>query len=188
MRISDWSSDVCSSDLYEETAAKVERGLAYVSKIRPNAELNKVANAVLDFGSPGIGVISLREQELSAIAQARRQLQVSREAAQRLNAATELVVGEANKGVLDSAAGAKQTSAGGKLILIAVAGVSLAAAFLLGWLYIGRRVGLPLTALTGVMARLANRDWQTDVTDRSRTRNSCGSGKRVSGRVIQGGR
>src|SRR3546814_6201682 len=74
----------------------------------------------------------------------------------------------ANKGVLDSAAGAKQTSAGGKLILIAVAGVSLAAAFLLGWLYIGRRVGLPLTALTGVMARLANRDWQTDVPDRSR--------------------
>src|SRR3546814_14765139 len=52
------------SSQYEETAAKVERGLAYVSKIRPNAELNKVANAVLDFGSPGIGVISLREQEL----------------------------------------------------------------------------------------------------------------------------
>ncbi|MFC3677517.1 methyl-accepting chemotaxis protein [Ferrovibrio xuzhouensis] len=156
------------SSQYEEAAAKVERGLAYVSKIRPNTELNKVANAVLDFGSPGIGVISLREQELSAIAQARQQLQVSRAAAQRLNAATELVVGEANKGVLDSAAGAKQTSAGGKLILIAVAGVSLAAAFLLGWLYIGRRVGLPLTALTGVMARLANREWQTDVPDRSR--------------------
>src|SRR3546814_11606183 len=74
----------------------------------------------------------------------------------------------ANKGVLESAAGTKQTSAGGKLILIAVAGVSLAAAFLLGWLYIGRRVGLPLIALTGGMARLANREWQTDVTDRSR--------------------
>jgi methyl-accepting chemotaxis protein len=156
------------SSQYEESAAEVERGLAYVQKIKPNPELAKVANAVLDFGSPGIGVISLREQELSAIAQAQRQLQVSREAAQRLNAATELVVGDANKGMLDSATEAKQTSAGGRVILLAVAGISVAAAFLLGWLYIGRRVGEPLTVLTGVMGRLANREWTTDVPDRNR--------------------
>ncbi|WP_341702758.1 methyl-accepting chemotaxis protein, partial [Ferrovibrio sp.] len=95
-------------------------------------------------------------------------LQVSRDAAQRLSAATELVVGDANKGVLESAADAKRTSDGGKLFLVVVAAASLLAAFLVGWLYIGRRVGSPLTVLTAVMARLANREWQTDVPDRGR--------------------
>jgi len=156
------------SSSYEESAGKVERGLAYIEKIKPNKDLHKTANAVLDFGSPGTGVISLREQELSAIEQAQRMLEVSRGAAQRLSAATELVVGDANSGVLNAANDAKSTSMGGKTIMFAVAAASLVAAFLVGWLYIGRRVGSPLTVLTGVMGRLANREWQTDVPDRNR--------------------
>ena len=153
---------------YELSAGKVERGVEAINKIKPDTELNKVATAVLDFGSPGIGLISLREQEISAMDQARRMLQVSREAAQRLGAATELAVGAANQGMTDATAGAKQTSEGGKLILTLVAIASLVAAFLVGWLYIGRRVASPLTALTGAMGRLANREWDTEVPDRSR--------------------
>src|SRR5690606_25081551 len=42
------------------------------------------------------------------------------------------------------------------------------AAALVGWLYIGRRVADPLTQLTGAMARLANREWETEVPDRER--------------------
>lgn len=55
---------------YELSAGKVERGVEAIDKIKPDTELNKVAIAVLDFGSPGIGLISLREQEISAMDQA----------------------------------------------------------------------------------------------------------------------
>src|SRR5690606_22045900 len=48
---------------YELSASKVERGLTSLEKILPNKDVQKAAVAVLDFGSPGIGVISLREQE-----------------------------------------------------------------------------------------------------------------------------
>lgn len=153
---------------YELSAGKVERGLEFIEKIKPNKDLSKAAVAVLDFGSPGIGVISLREQELSAIEQGRRALQFSRDAAKRLGAAAEKVVAEANQGVVSAASEAKQTSTGGKTILVAVAASSLLAAFLVGWLYIGRRIADPLTLLTAAMGRLANREWQTEVPDRSR--------------------
>lgn len=153
---------------YELSAGKVERGLAYIEKIKPNKELNKAAIAVLDFGSPGIGVISLREQELSAIGQARRALQSSRDAAKRLGAAAEQVVAAANQGVVGAADEAKQTSTGGKTILVSVAIASLVAAFFVGWFYVGRRIADPLATLTGAMGRLANREWQTEVPERSR--------------------
>jgi phosphoglycerate-specific signal transduction histidine kinase len=153
---------------YELSAGKVERGLEFIEKVKSNKDLAKAAVAVLDFGSPGIGVISLREQELSALEQGRRALQASREAAQRLGAAAEKVVAEANQGVVGAATEAKQTSTGGKTILVAVAVASLLAAFLVGWLYIGRRIADPLTFLTAAMGRLANREWQTEVPDRNR--------------------
>ena len=57
---------------YELSAGKVERGLEFIEKVKSNKDLAKAAVAVLDFGSPGIGVISLREQELSALEQGRQ--------------------------------------------------------------------------------------------------------------------
>ncbi|MFN4310794.1 MAG: methyl-accepting chemotaxis protein [Ferrovibrio sp.] len=156
------------SNRYELAARKVEDSLADIEKIQKNPDLAKVATAILDFGSPGIGLISLREQEISAMDQARRMLQASRQAAERLGAATALAVSTANQGMEDATIGAKKTSEGGKLILILVAIASLVAASMVGWLYIGRRVAAPLTALTGSMGRLANREWDTEVRDRDR--------------------
>ncbi|HEX6959807.1 MAG TPA: methyl-accepting chemotaxis protein [Ferrovibrio sp.] len=156
------------SGLYEESAEKVERTLAYIEKIKPNEQLHDATVAILDFGSPGIGVISLREQELSATAQTRRALGVSRQAAQELGALTDQTVGSANQGVMDAASEARKTSASGKLILAIVAAASLLAAVALGWLYIGRRVVDPLVLLTAVMNKLSNREWGTEVPDRSR--------------------
>jgi methyl-accepting chemotaxis protein len=156
------------SNRYELSARKVEDGLADIERVKKNAELSKVATAILDFGSPGIGLISLREQEISAMSQARRILQSSREAAERLGAATAHTVSSANQGMDGATAEAKRISEGGKLILVLVAASSLIAAFLVGWLYIGRRVASPLTLLTDSMGRLANREWHTDVPDRER--------------------
>src|SRR3546814_1180414 len=49
MRISDWSSDVCSSDLFSSASALLAKGLSDVDLL------------ITDIGMPGIGGFELRE-------------------------------------------------------------------------------------------------------------------------------
>jgi methyl-accepting chemotaxis protein len=154
---------------FATTAGKVTRALVVVEKINPHPELSKATKAVLEYGDEGTGLLSFREQELDSLEYSKSTLKTSRDAAKRLGDLAQDVVGDANLGVADATAQAKSSSMGGKTILIAVAIVSMIAAFLVGWLYIGRRVADPLAALTGVMGRLANREWITEVPDRQRS-------------------
>jgi methyl-accepting chemotaxis protein len=153
---------------FAATRDRVTKALTLVERINPHPELSKATKAVLGYGEEGTGLFSFREQELDSLEYARSTLKTSRDAAKRLGAVAQQVVEGANLEVADATAEAKDSSTTGKLILIVVAILSLVAAFFVGWLYIGRRVADPLAALTGVMDRLAAREWTTDVPDRER--------------------
>jgi len=154
---------------FTTTHERVTKALTLVERINPHPELSKATKAVLGYGEDGTGLFSFREQELDSLEYARSTLKTSRDAAKRLGAVTQLVVEDANKDVAGATKEAKNSSTTGKLILIVVAIASMVAAFFVGWLYIGRRVADPLAALTGVMDRLAAREWTTEVPDRTRS-------------------
>ncbi|WP_374304771.1 methyl-accepting chemotaxis protein [Ferrovibrio sp.] len=153
---------------FKTTANKIMNALAVVEKINPHPELAKATKAVLEFGDEGTGLLSFREQELDSLEYSKSTLKTSRDAAGRLGGLAQAVVEDANIGVAAATDDAKSVSMGGKTILIIVAIASLAAAILVGWLYIGRRIADPLTILTSAMGRLANREWATTVPDQER--------------------
>jgi len=153
---------------FAASSQRVTKALAVVEKINPHPELIKATKEVLSFGDEGTGLFSFREQELDSQEYSLSTLRTSREAAKRLGALAQNVVEDANLGVADATQQAKSVSTVGMTTLVIVALASLVAAFLVGWLYIGRRIADPLTMLTGAMDRLANREWATDVPDRER--------------------
>ncbi|MEK9968634.1 MAG: HAMP domain-containing protein, partial [Ferrovibrio sp.] len=153
---------------FEKTSERVTKALAVVEKINPHPELIKATKQVLSYGDEGIGLLSFREQELDSLEYSLSTLRTSRDAAKRLNGLVQGVVDDANLGVKNATDQAKSVSMVGMTALVVVALASMAAAFLVGWLYIGRRIADPLTMLTAAMSRLANREWTTDVPDRNR--------------------
>ena len=154
---------------FATTSERVTKALAVVEKINPHPELIKATKEVLSFGDEGTGLISFREQELDSLEYSLSTLRTSRDAAKRLGALAQGVVEDANIGVAEATTQAKNVSMVGMTTLVVVAAASLAAAFLVGWLYIGRRIADPLAMLTGAMGRLANREWTTEVPDRDRS-------------------
>ena len=154
---------------FATTSERVTKALAVVEKINPHPELIKATKEVLSFGDEGTGLISFREQELDSLEYSLSTLRTSRDAAKRLGALAQGVVEDANIGVAEATTQAKNVSMVGMTTLVVVAAASLAAAFLVGWLYIGRRIADPLAMLTGAMGRLANREWATEVPDRDRS-------------------
>ena len=154
---------------FAASSQRVTKALAVVEKINPHPELIKATKEVLSFGDEGTGLFSFREQELDSQEYSLSTLRTSREAAKRLGALAQNVVEDANLGVADATQQAKSVSTVGMTTLVIVALASLVAAFMVGWLYIGRRIADPLTMLTGAMDRLANREWATDVPDRERS-------------------
>src|SRR3546814_7853735 len=70
MRISDWSSDVCSSDLREdlpeETIAEVPAGEVDAS-ITPPAAQPGVASFTVQYASPDVGSVSATESAVGGV-------------------------------------------------------------------------------------------------------------------------
>jgi methyl-accepting chemotaxis protein len=157
-----------TSKRFAASAERVTKALAVVERINPHPELIKATKEVLSFGDEGTGLFSFREQELDSQEYSLSTLRTSRDAAKRLGALTQDVVDDANLGVASATQQAKSVSMVGMTTLAVVALASLIAAFLVGWLYIGRRIADPLAMLTGAMGRLANREWTTEVPDRER--------------------
>ncbi|WP_341915303.1 methyl-accepting chemotaxis protein [Ferrovibrio terrae] len=153
---------------FETTSERVTKALVIVEKINPHPELIKATKAVLAYGDTGTGVLSFREQEIDSLEYSLSTLKTSRDAAKRLGALSQGVVEDANIGVADATKQAKNVSMVGMSTLAIVAIASLAAAFLVGWLYIGRRIADPLATMTTAMQRLANREWATEVPERER--------------------
>src|SRR3546814_11251791 len=71
MRISDWSSDVCSSDLPVQRAELVARGIAQIGEIHFHAIALAHARRVFDRGAagldarrmPGVGLLRIRHRD-----------------------------------------------------------------------------------------------------------------------------
>jgi len=146
-------------DRFNATSGRIEKAL----KVLKNDGISKLFGEFLAFGKRDGNVFDLRKKELEAGAAAMKIVADNRVLAKAfaeqvadLEKRSELAAGEA---VSDSQAAIVQS----RMTLILIALVSLATAFLIGWLYVGRGVVRRLHGLQGSMKAIASGNLDTDV-------------------------
>ncbi len=155
-------------DRFQSTEARMKGALKRVTDAYNDDAIKAGVDAMIGFGSGRDSITALRRRELDALAQVENALETSRRAADSLSQETELIVGAANAGAEAAAEQSFATVRTGMIALAILAALSLVVAGLIGWLYVGRRVVDTMVGLTGIMERLAQREWGTEVPDRSR--------------------
>jgi methyl-accepting chemotaxis protein len=155
-------------DRFQSTEARMKGALKRVTDAYNDDTIKAGVDAMIGFGSGRDSITALRRRELVALAQVENALATSRQAAASLSQETELIVGAANAGADAAAEQSFATVRTGMITLVILAALSLVVAGLIGWLYVGRRVVDTMVGLTGIMERLAQREWGTEVPDRSR--------------------
>jgi signal transduction histidine kinase len=111
----------------------------------------------------GASIFNAVRRGIAAKAESRRLIAENETLSTRLKAAVDrLVSGSRNE--IDSAnLEARRVQSLGRGVLLAVAGLSLASAFLIVWLYVGRNIVARLTRLSGAMIEIASGARQTVV-------------------------
>ncbi|MEL3890600.1 methyl-accepting chemotaxis protein [Ferrovibrio sp. MS7] len=155
-------------DRFQSTETRMRGALKRVSDAYNDEAIRKAVDDMISFGTARDGIIALRRRELQAQTQVDNALASARQAASTLAQQTEAIVAIAEQGASAAADASYATVKTGIAVLAVLTGLSLLAAALIGWLYVGRRVVDTMVGLTGVMDRLAHRDWSTEVPDRTR--------------------
>ncbi|WP_300297635.1 methyl-accepting chemotaxis protein [Ferrovibrio sp.] len=155
-------------DRFEGAVTRMRQSLKKVMDAYSDEAIKLPVDAMIAFGRGDDGMFSLRQQELETGAGTARALSEARMAATVLGEETKRFVAVANDGATQAAQSAFSTVRIGIVVLSVLAVLSILAAVAVAWLYVGRKVIANMVGLTEVMGRLANRDWNTDVPDRSR--------------------
>ena len=147
-------------DRFKATSGRIDKAL----KVLKADDITKLFEAFVAFGKRDNNVFDLRKKELEAGAAATKIVADNRTLAKAfadqvtdLEKRSEIAAGEA---VSDS----QQAISQSRMTLILIALVSLATAFLIGWLYVGRGVVRRLHGLQGSMKAIASGNLDTDVT------------------------
>jgi class 3 adenylate cyclase len=101
------------------------------------------------------GLITLREAELGALDQARSILENNAGISERLTAAVDALVTNAQQSIVEANLAARNVRSFGSSVLIAVVASSLVSSALIVWLYVHRNLLRRLTALSGSMLAVA---------------------------------
>ncbi|HMA13501.1 MAG TPA: methyl-accepting chemotaxis protein, partial [Kiloniellaceae bacterium] len=112
--------------------------------------------ALLALGEGSGNIFELRETELAAEAKAEVVLANSRKLATELAAEVDRLVGLAGTELSTGTASSDAAIAGGKLWLLAIAGVSLIFSVVIAWLYVGRNLVARLAAVAASMHEVAD--------------------------------
>ncbi|MFN4309270.1 MAG: methyl-accepting chemotaxis protein [Ferrovibrio sp.] len=155
-------------DRFEGAVTRMQQSLKKVLDAYNDESIKQPVDAMIALGRGDGGMFSLRQQELDANASTTKALVDARAAATVLVEETRRFVATANDGASEAAQSAFSTVRIGIVVLSILAIASIIAAIAVAWLYVGRKVIANMVDLTGVMARLANRDWTAEVPDRDR--------------------
>jgi methyl-accepting chemotaxis protein len=105
----------------------------------------------------------LRARELDAGVQGQAILVATRDLAARFDLAAQQLVAAAQDAAQNATSRSSESLEQGKIILIAIAAISMAAALALAWFYVGRRVVRRLTALRQSMLTIAGGDLEAAI-------------------------
>ncbi len=146
-------------DRFNATSGRIDKAL----KVLKNDEVTKLFGAFIAFGKDNNNVFDLRKKELEAAVAAMKIVADNRSLAKAfaeqvsdLEKRSESAAGAA---VSDSQSAIAQS----RMLLIAIAAVSLISAILIAWLYVGRGVVRRLSGLQGSMKAIAAGNLDTEV-------------------------
>src|SRR3546814_154024 len=126
------------------------------------ANVKTFGERLTGFGGSG-GLFALRAQELKVRADAAAAVAQTEEPAKALDQEVRALVEAAQTLANDGAATAGTAVVNGKGWMLAMAGGSILAAFLIGWLYVRRNLTRRLNALAGSMRAIAGGDLQATI-------------------------
>jgi adenylate cyclase len=153
----------------EAANGQVQRALRKLPVTPRYEALRTTAGKLLQFGEPGDNILTLRQQELRHLAQARAELDSSRKLSTELRLEADKLVAGTQHASRTAAAGAAQAIASGKLLFLVISAASLSGALLIMAVYVRRRIVRPISDITDTMSRLAEGDTQIDIPGQSRT-------------------
>ncbi|MBI3453039.1 MAG: HAMP domain-containing protein [Rhodospirillales bacterium] len=140
---------------FTAAAARARKGLDGVKNVDPDETLRGVVEAILTFGNGSENIFDLRRRELAAEAASASALGGSRAIAAAFGAEVSNMVSLAQDNAATATAESDTAINNGRLWLLALAGFSLIAAFLIAWLYVGRNITARLIGLGQSMRAIA---------------------------------
>ena len=143
---------------WDEMARRMAEKLDIAENLRPTAGLRPAVEALLALGVKPANVFALREADLRAMAEGRQVLTDTRSAAAELSTRVETQVAAGQAAIQTSTDASQNLISFGLAVMIALVGLSVALAALIGWLYIGRSLVARVVALNAIMGRLSDGD------------------------------
>ena len=141
-----------------EVSSLLGEDLGALRDMPASVSLRQVTEDILSFASGETGLFDLRRDELWSIEEGRLLLLVNRNLVGKLRAVIGEQMAAVNAATLATAAASGRAMARGKLLLAAVAAVSLVVAVLVVWLYVGGNLVRRLRALSRSMRAIAGGD------------------------------
>jgi methyl-accepting chemotaxis protein len=153
-------------DRFAAAAAHIKSALDALKETTDEGKvLTPLAVALMGFGRGDGNIFELRQRELDATTEAGKVVEENRNVAAELGRAVQLLVDDADAASKEAA----ETSAGaieqGRTLLLAIAGLTLAIAALIAWLYVGRSVARRLRRLSDSMLAIADGDFAAAIPE-----------------------
>ena len=150
-------------DAFAAAGDRVDAALGRL-KGSPNGQmLQWLVTPLLRYGRGEQSIFVVRARELAEIAAADQLLAKNRGLAQGLEREVASLVGATEDAAKTAAAGSEAAIARGRLLLVTIAGASLALALGLAWFYAGRNVARRLIALRRSMTAIADGDFAAEI-------------------------
>ena len=146
-----------------ELAERLAERTDVAENLRPTEGLRSAVDALIALGAKPDSLFDLRQADLKAMAVGRQALSDARDAAAELSAGVSRQVETSRTAIQHSTEASENLINVGLATMIGLTALSIAAAILIGWLYIGRSLVARVVALNAVMRRLATGDLAAQV-------------------------
>ncbi|MBI1209148.1 MAG: HAMP domain-containing protein [Azospirillum sp.] len=148
---------------FDQESKKLVDVAATLSREGEHPAIRSRVDALVGYGRGEDGLFALRSRELKVAADGAALLDDNRRLIEQLSASVAAIAETVQHGVAEASSAVDRAIDDGRRWLIVIAVVSLAAAILIGWFYVGRAVAGRLTRLAAVMNRLAGGDLSIEI-------------------------
>ena len=150
-------------DRFRSAVQNFQRAYARLSARVPDSALSENLKRLAQLGESGEGIITLRREVLRRLEQEQEALARGREASVLLLAAVNGLVTDVNDEAVSVSNASQSAVRTGRLLLTLVNILSISAALLIGWLFVGRYLIHRLVGLATAMRSMAGGDLEVPV-------------------------
>lgn len=148
---------------FHSAVQNFQRAYERLSARNPDNLLRTELEHLAQIGEADEGILPLREETLRRLEQEQAALAKGREASALLLAEVNTLVADINDEAVDSSTAAQSAAQTGRLLLGVLNVLSISAALLLGWLFVGRYMIRRLVGLATAMRSMAGGDLEVPV-------------------------